>query len=161
MRRFVSFRIITSFIASILAVGVSSIRAAGLGSQNGFEAAFGFDGRQTPENFAVRFLKSSSPANVFWPGEKATLQFQLVNKTTHALAAKGKWQLVEYATRSGMADPLSDVRVVKVRDVASVPVSVDVPAKGFADLDVDLPLPEAFGAFAVFLSLDGEGTQVA
>ena len=48
-----------------------------------------------------------------------------------------------------------------MRDVASIPVNVDVPAKSFVDLDVKLPLPETYGAFAVFLSVDGEGTQVA
>ena len=98
MHRIISTHVIALSILCILAVRAPDVRAAGLGSQNGFEAAFGFDGRKPSENFAVRFLKSNSPANVFWPGEKATLQFQLVNKTTHALAAKGKWQLVEYAT---------------------------------------------------------------
>jgi hypothetical protein len=44
MCRFVSFRIITSFIASVLAFGASDALAAGLGKQLGLESAFGFDG---------------------------------------------------------------------------------------------------------------------
>ena len=101
------------------------------------------------------------PGNVFWPGDEASFDFQIVNLTGEPLKASGRWELVQYATRCQPLDSFAPPIVTKLKDAGSVPAALDIPAGGFVNQTVKLPLPAEFGTYAVILAIDGGGRRLA
>ncbi len=126
----------------------------------GFEQAFGYKKDAPPKDFRVHLIASSVPANVLWPGDEANFTFQIENMTDQPLKASGHFEVMQYATSTDPRDVFTQA-VAKVKDWASVPVNIDLPAKGFINQAFKAPIPASFGAYAVILQLDGKGRQIA
>ncbi len=101
------------------------------------------------------------PGNVFWPGDEARFDFQIINLTDQPLKAAGHWELIQYSTRCQPLDPFAPPIVTRIKEAGSVPVTLDIAAKGFVDQTFKLPLPAEFGTYAVVLAIDGQGRQFA
>lgn len=70
----------------------------------------------------------------------ATFDFQIVNRTNQPLKASGKWELIQYATRCQPVDSLAPPVVSKIKDLGVTAASIDIPAKGFANQSITLPV---------------------
>ena len=124
------------------------------------EEAFDLRPEQVAKTYSVQEIACTPPSNVLWPGESATFTFQIVNLTDQPLAAKGKAEVIQYS----MTSPLDDVWTQTFHRVAvhdAVPLQVEVPAKGFADVTVTPRVPKALGAYVLVLDLPGHGRQFA
>ena len=105
----------------------------------------------------VMQIAGSAPANILWPGEKAQITLQIVNKTDQPLKVNGTLRLINYALITAPpGDDLFQVRLVKLGEAGTVPVNVDVPAKGYKDIAVSPPIPAKFGGYAMILELPGQ-----
>jgi hypothetical protein len=151
-------------IAAVLAVtwvaGMPSAEAQIANCVN-FEQTFGYKSNEPPKSYHVQYIGSNVAGNVFWPGDEALVEFQISNLTDQPLRATGQWQIIQYATRCQPLDPFAPPLVSKVKDAGSVPAAVDIPAKGFVNQKIKLPLPAEFAPYAVVLSLDGPGRELA
>ncbi len=134
--------------------------AMGFDGGKGAAEVFGLTPAQLATSYSVQELSCSAPANVFWPGDEMAFTVQIVNKSDQPLAAKGRAETIAYATA---CDPLDGwVQFCrKVGDLGSVPVNVDIPAKGFADVVIKPTRPTRFGAYALVIDLPGQGRQFA
>lgn len=110
--------------------------------------------RSQTDSLRVRQIAGSVPANMLWPGEDVTVTVQLVNLTDQPIRAAGKVDVIPYGLTTSPADMFS-VAMRKLGQAGSVPISVDIPAKGFQDVTLHPPIPERFGAYALILELSG------
>ncbi len=115
----------------------------------------GMTQRSQTDSLQVVQIGGSAPANMLWPGEPATIVVQVVNKTGQPLRATGKIDIIQYGLLTSMED-MFQISLRKIADAGSVPVAVDIPAQGFQDLKLELPIPERFGAYALVLDLPGQ-----
>jgi len=134
------------------------VRAGSLTSLRNFAQAFDIQPGDK-KDFTAVFIEASAPGSAFWPGEQAEMTIQISNTLDQPLKASGKFLVVQYATTTPDPDDGFMQAVEKVADVGEAAVAIDIPAKGFVDQKVTLPVPENFGAYAVFLQIDGHGRQ--
>ena len=115
----------------------------------------GMTQRSQTDSLQVTQIGGSAPANLLWPGEPATIVVQVVNKTGQPLRATGKIDIIQYGLLTSMED-MFQISLRKLADAGSVPVAVDIPAQGFQDLKLELPIPERFDAYALVSDLPGQ-----
>jgi len=108
--------------------------------------------------YSAHLIESSIPGNVLWPGEQATFTVQLVNNTDQAIQVKGKVDVIQYGTKGRPGDVwVPDM--FKIADVESIPVEVNLPAKGFTNVAVSPKIPATFGAYGLVVDLGEKGRQ--
>lgn len=110
-------------------------------------------------DFDVSCIRTSSPANVFWPGEKVSLTIQIVNNTAETLEVEGRIDIIRYGT-VGRPNDIWQPDMIKLADSAMMPVRVKVPANGFMDVDINPVIPEVFGGYALVLDLGKSGRRL-
>ena len=115
---------------------------------------------QVSKEFEVHQIGSSSPANIFYPKEPVTLDLQFVNKTTQPIRCKGTLELSSCGTQSDPAD-VFNVTAYKIADFRPVPITVDLPASGYQNLNVTVPLPDRFGCYLLVANLADHGRDFA
>ena len=121
----------------------------------GFRAAFGLEERQ-PRDITLEELNSSPPANVLHPGDPAEFTFKLVNKSPAALSLEGRWDLIQYGTKSRPGDVwVPDL--FKIADSDSTPVKIECAAGQAIEVKVKPAVPERFGGYALVLDLGPHG----
>jgi hypothetical protein len=152
--------VLSAVLAAAALVSVTPQLTGDITAYTDFEKVFGYNPKEGFKNIDVNFVKSSAPGNVFWPSDEADFDFQVVNKTDQPIKAAGRFEIVEYSTRCVASEPFAPAVVAKVADGGSAPVSIEVAAKGYADVKAKLPLPAKFGAYAIVLALEGQGRQV-
>ncbi len=119
---------------------------------------FGLTPDKVAKGFSVQEIASTSPSNVFWPGEPVGFTLQIVNNTEQPLTAQAKAEIIQYGT---VSDPMDGWKQIahKIADIGAVPVPLNIAAKGFADVVVTLPAPKQFGAYVLILEVPGQGRQ--
>ena len=120
-----------------------------------FAQAFGITDQHS---FNAVLADSSVPANMLWPGEQPTWIIQLQNISSTPIKTAGKIDVVHYGTR-GAPDDVWTPEVVKLDDAASIPVDIDLPARGFQNVTIKPQLPETFGGYAVVADLGSAGRR--
>ncbi|MEI8113297.1 MAG: hypothetical protein WCI54_06690 [Bacteroidia bacterium] len=111
-------------------------------------------------DFDVYCIRSSASANLFWPGEPAKFTFQLINNTNDAISANAKVEVIQYGAK-GIPNDIWLPEMVKIADVQSIPVKVNISANGFTNIDLQPNLPETFGGYAIVFDLGKYGRRVA
>jgi hypothetical protein len=124
----------------------------------GFAETFGVQLDQRTYPYTPAVIESSAPGNILWPDEQPTFTIQLVNNTSDAIKTAAKFDLIEYGTRGHPGDVWKP-DVVKFADVGSVPIEVDLPAKGFSVFKVSPRVPSKLGAYALVADLGNKGRQ--
>ncbi|MFA5417916.1 MAG: hypothetical protein WC341_05605, partial [Bacteroidales bacterium] len=110
-------------------------------------------------DFDVYCIRTSSTANVFWPGEKAKLTFQLINNTNEAISTDAKAELIQYGTM-GIPNDIWLPEMIKIADIQSTTLKVNIPANGFMNVDLEPNLPETFGGYAIVFDLGKYGRRL-
>jgi hypothetical protein len=144
-------------------LGAESGRRNPQGTANAMRDVFGLNpefarGRWAKNGVVqVQLVQSSAPACVVWPEEKPSFTFQFTNLTDKPLPAKGRVRVVQYEviTNAPGDDPF-DIGMKKVAEAGEIPISVDLPAKGWQDVTVAPPIPETFGGYTLIVELEGQ-----
>ncbi len=111
----------------------------------GFTETFGITDVKTA-TFTVQQVESSIPSNILWPEHKVAYTLQITNTGATPLVKTGKIDVVSYGTR-GRPDDIWVPDMFKLGDAASVPVDVNIPAKGFVNIKISPEIPAKFGAY--------------
>ena len=125
-----------------------------------YEQVLGVKNNQRAYDYDVYCIRTSSVANVFWPGEKARFTFQLVNNTDASIVVDAKVDVISYGCK-GLPNDIWWPEMIKIADVQSIPVNVSMAANGFMDIDLEAALPEAFGGYAIVFDLGKYGRRLA
>jgi len=125
-----------------------------------YESVFDVKNNQRFYNFDVYCIKTSGETNIFYPGDKTKLSFQIVNNTDKPLSVEGKFEVIRTGAK-GLPGDIWLPEMVKLQDVQQIPVKVNIPAKGFTDIDIEPAIPETFGSYAVVLDLGTNGRRLA
>ncbi|MGQ9523330.1 MAG: hypothetical protein ACUVTZ_00680, partial [Armatimonadota bacterium] len=126
----------------------------------GFAEAFGLTPQQKAQAYEVREVGCSVPANVLWPGDRATYVLRFVNKTDRRIQAQGRVRVIEYRTSVKPGDVWVPY-VRKVAEAGAVPVVVNIPPNGSNTVYVTPDLPERYAAWVLVAELDGYGRSFA
>ena len=111
-------------------------------------------------DYDVYCIRTSSPANLFWPGEKPKFTFQLVNNTNQPISTDAKVEIVQYGSK-GIPNDIWLPEIFKIADIQTISVKIEVSANGFTNIDLESNLPETFGGYAVVFDLGKYGRRLA
>ncbi len=111
-------------------------------------------------DFDVDCIGTSSPANVFWPGEKVILTFQIVNNTDKDLSAKGFIDIIHCGT-IGIPNDIWLPELKKLESCNPVPVEIHITPNGYTDITLDINIPEVFGGYVLVVDLGKHGRRFA
>lgn len=125
-----------------------------------YESVLGLKNNQRFYDFDVYCIRTSSPANLFWPGEKTKFTFQLVNNTNKPMSIDAKVELISYGSK-GIPNDIWLPEMFKIAEIQSIPVKINIAANGFEDIDLEPNLPETFGGYAVVFDLGKHGRRLA
>lgn len=125
-----------------------------------YESVLGVKNNQRFYDFDIYCIKTSGETNIFYPGDKPKLTFQLVNNTGEAIAMDGKFDVIRCGA-NGLPNDIWLPEMVELEDVQQIPVKVNIPAKGFIDIQVEPSIPETFGAYTLVLDLGIHGRRLA
>lgn len=117
-----------------------------------FAKVFGLDKNPPGDAYHVEVTSSSVPGNILWPGDKLTLTLKVENRADVPLNVTGKLDVIAYGTKGKPGD-IWVPTVVKIADVGSTPVALQVAAKGSRSVSVTPEIPARFGAYALVLDL--------
>ncbi len=124
-----------------------------------YEQVFGLKNNLRVYDYNVAIIESSTSTNVLWPAEQPAYTIQVVNNLAEPIQVKGKIDLIRYGTR-GRPNDVWLPEMVKFGDVSSVPVSFNIMAKGYGNLDIKPQIPEIFGGYALVLDLGKYGRRL-
>ncbi len=125
-----------------------------------YESILNLKNNQRFYDFDVYCIRSSAPANVFWPGEKARFTFQLVNNTNTPIFVDAKVDLIQYGSK-GISNDVWLPEMFKIEDIESISTSINISANGFTNIDLEPELPEIFGGYAIVFDLGKYGRRLA
>ena len=125
-----------------------------------YESVLNVKNNQRKYDFDVYCIRTSSTANLFWPGEKAKFIFQLVNNTNEAISADAKVEVIQYGAK-GIPNDIWLPEMTKIADIQSIPVKVNISANGFTNIDLQPNIPAIFGGYAIVFDLGKYGRRVA
>jgi len=111
-------------------------------------------------DYDVYCIRTSSPANLFWPGEKPKFTFQIVNNTNEPISTDAKVEIVQYGSK-GIPNDIWLPEMFKIADIQTIPVKIEVSANGFANINLEPNLPETFGGYGVVFDLGKFGRRLA
>ncbi len=122
-----------------------------------FGQVFGVKPGKSIPGLTIKIV-SQPKGSILWPNDKAVYVFQIENTTGSDVVAKGKFFVINYGTK-GQPGDIWVPQVVKFGDVGSVPISLNIPAKGYQNITVKPTIPEKFGGYALVLDLGTMGRQ--
>ena len=143
--------------AALLATGAGAQMVTGM-KMPGYGETLGLTPDKQASGYTAQLLSSTAPGGILWPGEQASWTFQVVNTSGEALSADGKVEVIAWGTK-GQPGDIWVPQVIGFGTVGSVPVRVDLKAKGFVNLTVAPKLPERLGAYALVLDLGAAGRR--
>lgn len=120
----------------------------------------GVDRQSKSKDFTIQEIASSVPANVLWPGDKASFRFRVTNVTGAPLSAKGAIKITRYAT-SGVPGDFWETVFHPLTDVDSIPVKVNLAPHASTELTIEPKIPETFGGYVFVAELEGHGRAFA
>ncbi|MDW8104794.1 MAG: hypothetical protein RMK92_07240 [Armatimonadota bacterium] len=126
----------------------------------GYAEAFGLTPSQTSQVFAVKQVGIRAGdiegANVLWQGETALIEFEVQNLTDLTQNLQGHVETVHYRTEVPIGDWWVP-HVYRLGVVGRVPVSVSLPPRGRARLQVQPQVPDTFGGYVLVLDFGEAG----
>ena len=123
-----------------------------------FGETFGVDAAKKDFEVKAYLIKSSVPANILWPNDKAVLTVQLVNSSDIPAKISGKLEVTGYGTKGRPGD-IWKPQMFKSGDFGSIPIQIEIPAKGFKNIELSPAIPEVFGAYGLVADLGKHGRQ--
>lgn len=124
-----------------------------------YESVFGVKNRQRHYNYDVALIRASNTTNVLWPGEQPSYTIQVVNQLNEPINTTGTIEVISYGTR-GRAGDIWLPEMVDQGIVDSIPVKINIPAKGYVNIEQLLKVPERFGGYAVVMDLGPYGRRL-
>ena len=124
-------------------------------SAAGYYQVLGLDRERRDFDFSATLLATNRPGNLFFPGEQPEITVQVRNTGAKALNLTGEWVLVPWGNRQYPGSCWHST-AERFGEERRIPVRLELPAGGFADLKPALPLPERFGGYALLLDLGKE-----
>lgn len=159
MRQRSRFVLSIGLAAALLACGMTAGAQMVTGKDMpGFADTFGLKAGTNSPAFTAVLARSSVPGNVLWPGEQPRFTLQISNNTDNPIRRHGRIEIVAYGTR-GQPGDIWVPRVFKIGAAASVPLDLDIAAKGFSDFEIAPKLPARFGGYALVADLGPFGRQ--
>ena len=125
----------------------------------GFSETFGVVLDQRTYAYSAQLIQSSVPANILWPGEQPKFVFQLTSTSDQPIKGPAKVDVIHYATRGRPGD-IWKPDMYKIGDVVSLPIDVDLPARGATQqITISPEIPAGFGAYGLVADLGPQGRQ--
>ncbi|MDB5011273.1 MAG: hypothetical protein JWQ06_2062 [Mucilaginibacter sp.] len=124
-----------------------------------YEQVLGVKNNLRAYQYNVSVIRSSTSTNVLWPGEQPAYTIQIVNNLSEPLQVKGKIDIIRYGSK-GRPNDVWLPEMIKLADISSIPVTVNINAKGYSDLDIKPLIPATFGGYALVLDLGEHGRRL-
>jgi hypothetical protein len=118
----------------------------------------GLDRLHLSKNFSVQQTDAPGGVNVIWPGEKAPVTLTITNTSAQQIQGAGQIHVIRYAVDGIPGDGWLG-KFVKLADVQSIPINVDIPPHGTFPVQVTPDIPETFGGYALIVDLGPAGER--
>jgi hypothetical protein len=118
----------------------------------------GLDRAHMSKVFTVQQTEAPGGVNVIWPGETEAVTLTITNTTGQPIQGDGHVQVIHYAVHGRPGDGWLG-QFIKLGDVQSIPISVNVPAHGSSPIQITPTIPETFGGYALIVDLGTYGQR--
>jgi len=125
-----------------------------------YESVLNLKNNQRFYDYDVYCIRTSSAANLFWPGEKSKFTFQLVNYINDPISIDAKVEIIQYGTK-GIPNDIWLPEMFKIADIQAISIKVNISANGFTNIDLEPNLPETLGGYAIIFDLGKFGRRLA
>lgn len=125
----------------------------------GFYETFDIARDHKPLPCRLTLIESSAAGNVFHPDDTTVFTFQIENLTDEPFRATGKVDVVHYGGR-GQPGEMWVPEFYRIDDVGSVPIEVDVGARGWRNVTITPQTPQMKGGYALVVDLGEHGRQL-
>lgn len=147
-------------VISFVSTGILSAQMRAPEEWLNYETVLNVTNNQRSYDFDVTCIKTSGETNIFYPGDQTKFTFQVVNNTSEAISTEGRFEVIRCGA-NGLPNDIWLPEMVKLQDVQQIPVKVNIPAKGFVDINIEAAIPETFGGYPVVLDLGKYGRRLA
>ncbi|MBS1605620.1 MAG: hypothetical protein JST42_23345, partial [Bacteroidetes bacterium] len=110
-------------------------------------------------DYDVYPVSSAVATGVWWPEDKPAYTIAVVNNGDQPIQTKGRIDIIRYGTR-GRPNDVWLPEMVKLADLGSLPVDIDIPARGRKELEIRPAIPSAFGGYALVMDLGKYGRRL-
>ena len=145
----------TFFVFGAISAGAQMVTGAGM---TDFATVFGVNKNIPTDGYTAEPVKSSIPGNILWPGDKLTLTIKITNRQDKPMQASGRLEIIGYGTKGKPGDVWVPT-VYKIGESSSIPVTIQVAAKGTQSLTLAPTIPARFGAYGLVLDLGPQGRR--
>ena len=159
------FKIITASALTVSLIGATHAAPTAppgdwgvLPKMHNYATVFRLNQTQGSDQFKVTMLQSNAPANVFRPDEQPKFTVQIENLTDKPLKTIGRVEVIRYAQRQ-RGDDQWIPELSRLDAPMSAPLSVDLPAKGWANLTIEPPVGATKGGYGLVVDLGEGGRQ--
>ena len=134
-------------------------------SQNGpydwknYEKVLGLKNNQHSYSFDVSLIKTTTPENVLWPGDKPVFIAQVINNLDTSMTETGSIEIIHYGTK-GIPGDVWLPEMFKIATVQTIPVKITAEANKYCNIDFTPEIPETFGGYAIVLDLGKHGRRL-
>jgi len=154
------FLLLLFLCAMSMAATASAQMVTGEAMQN-YEQVFGVTNGLRSYPYDVTLIESNPPANILKPGDQPDLTFLFTNNGDQPIQnATAKIDVMRFGSK-GIPGNAWLPSLFKIEDLASVPIQVDIPAKGSQVIEIKPTLPDTFGAYAFVADLGPSGRRFA
>ena len=124
-----------------------------------YEKVLGLTNNLRHYDYDVYPVRSAVPTGVWWPEDKPAYTIAVVNNGDQPMQIKGRIDIIRYGTR-GRTNDIWLPEMVKLADIGSLPVDIDIPAHGKKEMDIRPAIPSAFGGYALVMDLGRYGRRL-
>jgi len=124
-----------------------------------YEKILGVTNNLRHYDYDVYPVRSAVPTSVWWPDDKPAYTIAVVNNGDQPMQVKGRIDIIRYGTK-GRPNDVWLPEMVKLADIGSLPVDIDIPAHGKKEMDISPAIPAAFGGYALVMDLGKYGRRL-
>jgi len=124
-----------------------------------YEKVLGVTNNLRHYDYDVYPVRSSVPTGVWWPDDKPAYTIAVANNGDEPMQIKGRIDIIRYGTR-GRANDVWLPKMVKLADIGSLPVDIDIPAHGKKEMEISPAIPSEFGGYALVMDLGKYGRRL-
>jgi hypothetical protein len=111
--------------------------------------------------YDVTLIDSKPAGNILQPGEQPVLTLLFTNNGTEPIQnASAKIDVMQFGSK-GIPGDIWLPQLFKIADLPSLPIQVDIPAKGSQVVEIRPNLPDTFGAYGFVADLGPSGRRFA
>ncbi len=146
---------VLAVVLGLVSVSAQAQMVTGSGMKD-FDQVFRLPGRGARPTFNATLLKANEPGCIYYATQIPELTFQVRNLSDQPMTGDATLDVIGYGTR-GIPGDIWKPEVFLVAGAPGEKITLNIPAKGWKNFTLNVPIPDRFGGYAVVVDFPGRG----